>query len=294
MTHIHRASLSPWRIANHAPLSFASRPLLAGILNCTPDSFSDGGQFATAEQAIAHGQSMIDHGADILDIGGESTRPGAARVSATEQILRIQPVIRALRQHNTIPISVDTTLSQVATAALNAGANIVNDVSGGEEDPEICRVAAKYGAGMILMHRLCAPDQDQYSDQYLSPPSYTNVTREVLEKLLLLAERANACGVAREHIVIDPGFGFGKTVEQNFELLQRLNQMTATGFPVMVSLSRKSFLGAACGGNQPSERLPASLAAAGIAMSHGAAILRAHDVSEHGQLLRISAACCAC
>lgn len=237
---------------------------------------------------------MIDHGADMLDIGGESTRPGSARVSATEQIRRIQPVIRALRQHSAIPISVDTTLSQVAAAALTAGANIVNDVSGGEEDPEICRVAATYGAGMILMHRLCAPDQDHYSDQYLSPPRYTNVTREVLEKLLLLAQRASACGVARENIVIDPGFGFGKTVQQNFELLQHLDEITSTGFPVMVSLSRKSFLGAACGGNQPSERLPASLAAAAIAANNGAAILRAHDVAEHHQLLCISSACAAC
>lgn len=294
MTHIHRASLPHWKIANHAPLSFTARPLLAGILNCTPDSFSDGGQFATTDQAIAHGKRMIEQGADMLDIGGESTRPGAARVSAAEQIQRIQLVIRALRQHSAIPISVDTTLSQVAAAALEAGANIVNDVSAGEEDSQLLRVAAQAGAGLILMHRLRAPGQDHYSNEYISPPVYNNVTHEVLEKLLLLARRANACGVAREHIVIDPGFGFGKTVAQNFELLQHLGDIAAAGFPIMVSLSRKSFLGAACGGNQPSERLPASLTAAAIAAGNGAAILRAHDVAEHRQLLCISSACAAC
>ena len=294
MTHIHRASLPHWKIANHAPLSFTARPLLAGILNCTPDSFSDGGQFATTDQAIAHGKRMIEQGADMLDIGGESTRPGAARVSAAEQIQRIQPVIRALRQHSAIPISVDTTLGPVAAAALEAGANIVNDVSGGEEDPGLARLVATHGAGFILMHRLRAPDQDQYSDQYVSSPQYNNVARDVLEKLLLLAQRVQTLGVAREQIMIDPGFGFGKTVAQNFELLQHLNQITAAAFPIMVRLSRKSFLGAACGGNQPSERLPASLAAAAIAANNGAAILRVHDVAEHRQLLCISSACCAC
>ncbi|MSR33866.1 MAG: dihydropteroate synthase [Phycisphaerales bacterium] len=294
LTHFRPSSLRDWRIASHAPLSFTKRPLLAGILNCTPDSFSDGGQFATTDQAIAHGKRMIEQGADMLDIGGESTRPGATRVSAAEQIHRVQPVIRALRQHSAIPISVDTTLGPVAAAALDAGANIVNDVSAGEEDPDLVRLAAKHGAGLILMHRLCAPDQDQYSDQYISAPQYNNVTHEVLEKLLLLAQRANMLGVAREHIVIDPGFGFGKTVAQNFELLQRLHEIAASEFPVMVGLSRKSFLGAARDGNQPSERLPASLAAAAVAIGQGAAILRVHDVAEHGQLLRISAACGAC
>ncbi len=237
---------------------------------------------------------MIDQGADMLDIGGESTRPGAARVEALEQIRRVEPVIQQLRQHSQIPISIDTTLGPVALAALNAGANIVNDVSGGEEDPELLRIAATHGAGVILMHRLCAPGQDQYSDAYVSPPHYNNVTRDVLEKLLFLTQRAQSAGVSRQCIVIDPGFGFGKTVQQNFELLQRFNEIAASGFPVMASLSRKSFLGAVCGGQQPSERLPASIAAAGIAIQQGAAILRVHDVAEHAQLLHICLAVGAC
>ena len=293
MTHIHLQATS-WSIAAHAPLSFATRPLLAGILNCTPDSFSDGGQFATPTQAIEHGLRLVSEGADILDVGGESTRPGAQRVSAAEQIHRIEPVIRALRQRSSVPISVDTTLSLVAEAAIAAGANIVNDVSGGEEDENILRIAANANAGLILMHRLHPPGQDQYSDQYKIAPTYADVVQDVLAQLLRLAERARSFGVRNEHIVIDPGFGFGKSVDDNFKLLRRVKEITACEFPVMASLSRKSFLGAASGATDPSQRLPASLAAAALAAQGGVAILRVHNVLEHRQFLSISAACAAC
>ena len=293
MTHT-RTTTACWPIAARAPISFAQRPLLAGILNCTPDSFSDGGKFATTDHAIAHGLRLINEGADILDVGGESTRPGAQRVSATDQIRRIEPVIRSLRQQSNIPISVDTTLSLVAQSAIAAGANIVNDVSGGEEDENIFSVAANTGAGLILMHRLRPPGQDEYSDQYQINPVYNDVVQDVLAHLLRLVERAHSFGVRKEHVVIDPGFGFGKSVNDNFALLRRLSEITQSQIPVLASLSRKSFLGAACGAKNPSERLPASLAAAALAKQGGVAILRVHDVLEHRQFLSISAACTAC
>ncbi|MCE9619857.1 MAG: dihydropteroate synthase [Planctomycetes bacterium] len=277
-------------VAAHSPLSFAKRPLLAGILNCTPDSFFDGGRFAGADDAVEHGLRMVREGADLLDVGGESTRPGSVRVGAAEQIARIEPVIRALRRQCDVPISVDTTLSAVAQAALAAGANIINDVSGGMEDPAICKLAAERGAGLVLMHRLKPPDQDRYSDQYQSAPRYGDVVQEVLKELLRLVDHAVGLGVKPGQIVLDPGFGFGKSVEQNFELLRRLDEIAAAPFPVLVSLSRKSFLGALCGGLPPAERLPATLAAAGAALRGGAAILRVHDVAEHRQFQRITAA----
>lgn len=220
-------------------------------------------------------------GADIVDVGGESTRPGAERVDADRQIERVVPVIRALRDGGASSVSVDTTRARVADAAIRAGATMVNDVSGGTEDPEIMRVAAEAGVELVLMHRLHPPEADSYSDRYRHEPVYGDVVREVGERLVELAAAAERAGVARERIVLDPGFGFGKSVAQNMELLQRLTELTSMGWPILVGVSRKSFLGAVTGAGDPADRLAPTLAAGLLAMQAGAAVLRVHDVAEH-------------
>jgi dihydropteroate synthase len=255
-------------------------PRLMGVLNCTPDSFHAASR-VTCQAAIERGMAMLAAGADILDVGGESTRPGADRVDADRQIERVVPVIRALRAGGASSVSVDTTLARVAAAAIRAGATMVNDVSGGTEDPEILRVAADAGVELVLMHRLHPPEVDSYSDRYLQEPVYGDVVREVGERLMELAAAAERAGVARERITLDPGFGFGKSVKQNMELLGRLAELTSMGWPILVGASRKSFLGAVTGASDPADRLAPTLAAALLAMQAGAAVLRVHDVGEH-------------
>ncbi len=236
--------------------------------------------------------SAIDAGADMLDIGGESTRPGAARVSVAEQIQRTVPVIAAIRElaspARDIPISIDTTLAEVADAALRAGADAINDVSAGVEDAAMFEVAATHGAGVILMHRLLPPEQDSYSDQYTAPPRYDSVVhsvREFLRDRVLAALRA---GIARESILLDPGLGFGKTVEQNIDLIRGTGELGALGFPIVSALSRKSFVGRIAAPHretQPSERLPGTLALSIMHMLAGARVFRVHDVREHREAL---------
>ena len=259
-------------------------PQLMGILNCTPDSFHAGGRTMSVPAAIAHGLRMRDEGADWIDVGGESTRPGAERVSADEQIRRVVPVIEGLRAAGANRISIDTTLSAVAERALAAGASMVNDVSAGHEDPRILQVAAAAEAELVLMHRLAPPDRDRFSDQYEHEPVYADVVCEVSAWLMAHARAAERAGVPSERIVIDPGFGFGKSVAQNFEMLRRLGEFTQSGRRVLVGLSRKSFLGAVAGAPDPADRLPATLAAAALALQGGAAILRVHDVAPHAQV----------
>ncbi|NUQ52123.1 MAG: dihydropteroate synthase [Phycisphaerales bacterium] len=280
-----------------APREFAGlsldRPLLMGIVNVTPDSFSDGGAFFDAERAIRHGMSLIAAGADILDVGGESTRPGAARVNAEEQIARVVPVIRAIRAMagaaGAVPISVDTTLSSVARAALDAGADAINDVSAGVEDEGILSLAAERGAGVILMHRLRPPGEDSYSDGYREPPRYGDVVSEVRGFLLGRARRAMELGVAREAISIDPGLGFGKSVEDNVTLVRRVDELVKTGFAVLGAASRKSFVGRVSleRQTQPSERLAGSLAFAAAMHARGVRLFRVHDVAEHVEVMRV-------
>ena len=259
-------------------------PQLMGILNCTPDSFHAGGRTMDVSAAIAHGVRMCSEGADWIDVGGESTRPGAERVPADEQIRRVVPVVEGLRSAGVPRISVDTTLAAVAEQALAAGATMVNDVSAGIEDPRILQVTAAANAELVLMHRLVPPGQDRYSDQYRQEPVYADVVREVLAWLRVRVEAAVQSGTPRERILLDPGFGFGKSVTQNFELLRRLPEFVASGHRVLVGVSRKSFLGAVAGAPDPADRLPATLAAAALALRGGAAMLRVHDVAPHAQV----------
>ncbi len=257
------------------------------ILNLTPDSFSDGGAYPTVDSAADAAELAAAAGADILDLGGESTRPGAARIPADEQVRRVIPALRAIRCRpgtlSTIPISIDTTLSQVAGAAIDAGANIINDVSAATEDPAILDLAARHRAGLILMHRLAPPGRDSYSDRYAEPPNYDDVVATVRAFLAERAALAQSRGVRRESIILDPGLGFGKTVEQNLELIRRTPELTALGYPVLSGISRKSFVGRAAGmqTSTPADRLAPSIALSVAHYFAGATIFRVHDVAPH-------------
>lgn len=261
-------------------------PVLVGILNATPDSFSDGGSFLEVEAAVHHGMEMIKAGASIIDVGGESTRPGATRVNEEEQIKRVIPVIEALHNESDTLISIDTTRASVACAAVDAGATIINDVSAGIEDPEIFTLAASKGAGLVLMHRRLPPELDSYSDQYEVNPKSNNITREVCRWLMDRVLIAESYGVAASSIAIDPGLGFGKSVDQNLNLINNVDQLVMTGYPVFVGASRKSFIGAITGIENPMLRDEASAAMAGEMALNGAQIFRVHNVCQHARLLQ--------
>lgn len=285
-----------WRLGSARALDL-SRARIMAIVNATPDSFSDGGRFRDAAHAAEEALRMLAEGADLLDIGGESTRPGAAPVDDDEQIRRVVPVIEALRaQRCAAPISVDTTRSDVARAALDAGADAVNDQSSAEDDPRLLALVAERSAGLVLMHRLRKPDSDSYSDRYASggpgagaaPPSYevgggvVASVRAYLADRLLAAERA---GVARSSVAVDPGLGFGKTVEQNLALVAGAGAFTTWGCPVVCAASRKSFIGAVTGVKTPSERVEGSIAVAVAMRGSGASIFRVHDIKAHRRAL---------
>lgn len=250
------------------------RPLLMGILNVTPDSFSDGGQFFAPDRAIEHGLRMIEEGADILDIGGESTRPGAQPVSEAEELRRVLPVVNALAKSGA-RISIDTMKPRVARAAIAEGATIVNDV-GGLRDPAIVEVCAETGCTVCIMHMRGEPRSMQVE------PTYGNVVSEVRDYLLKQAVHAERGGVARSNIWIDPGFGFGKTLTQNLSLLRNLSVFVGAGYPVLVGVSRKSFIGTMLGSDDtpcpPRDRLFGTIAAQVLAQQQGASVLRVHDV----------------
>lgn len=249
------------------------RPALMAIINTTPDSFSDGGRYLRPMDAIEHGLACVEVGADLLDIGGESTRPGAVPVGLAEELDRVLPVIEGLAQRTDALISIDTRKPEVAAAALAAGARMLNDVGGGR-DPQMLQVAVAAGAPICLMHMLGTPDSMQAS------PSYGDVVDEVCMYLRDRAGAALAAGLDRSNIIVDPGFGFGKTKEHNLQLLARLPEVVALGFRVLIGTSRKSFLGATLGGAPIQRRLEASLATAAVGVLHGASIIRAHDVRE--------------
>ena len=249
-----------------------------GIVNVTPDSFSDGGRHATTAAAIAHARQLAADGADILDIGGESTRPGAATVSMQEELDRVLPVIEGLRDIS-VPISIDTWKPQVMRAALAAGASMVNDINALQEEGALKMVVAS-GAAVCLMHKQGMPQTMQQQ------PHYTDVIAEVSAFLRDRIAAVEAAGIARERIVIDPGFGFGKTLAHNLDLLRELETFCALGVPVLAGLSRKSMLGALTG-RDVTERLAASVVAALLAVQRGAAIVRVHDVRETVDMLRI-------
>ena len=255
-----------------------SRPLVMGVINVTPDSFSDGGKFLAATAAIEHAHLLIEEGADILDVGGESTRPGADPVGIDEELRRVVPIIEALRGNN-IPISIDTMKPEVMKAAIQAGASMVNDVNAlrAEGALEICASSA---VGVCLMHMQGAPRSMQLE------PTYVDVVAEVKN---FLVERAQACeraGISKERIVIDPGFGFGKNREHNLTLLRRLKEFRETGYALLVGLSRKSVLGKITG-QEVISRTPASVAAALLAVQNGAQIVRVHDVRATKDALAI-------
>ncbi len=254
------------------------RPLVMGVVNITPDSFSDGGRFYNPSEAIAGAQRLIEEGADIVDIGGESSRPGAAAVDVGEELQRILPVITALRDA-AVPVSVDTAKPEVMRAALDAGASMVNDIEALQAPGALAAVVAS-DAAVCLMHMQGRPRTMQQA------PQYGDVVAEVATFLRGRADIAMAAGIARERIVIDPGFGFGKSVEHNLELLRHLRRFTEAGFPVLAGLSRKSTLGAITG-RPVEQRLHSSVAAALLAVERGAAIVRVHDVAATRDALAI-------
>jgi dihydropteroate synthase len=254
------------------------RPLIMGVVNVTPDSFSDGGRYLAHESAIAHARSLIEEGADILDIGGESTRPGAAAVSLIEERNRVLPVVEALEGCE-VPISVDTRKPELMREAIAAGACLVNDI-GGAEAPGVLELIKATGAGVCLMHKQGEPQSMQQN------PQYADVVSEVRAYLAGRIEAAVAAGVARESIAIDPGFGFGKTYEHNLALLKHLPSLAALGVPVLAGLSRKAMLGRITG-REPQARVYASVAAALFAAEQGARILRVHDVTATRDALAV-------
>ena len=249
------------------------RVLVMGILNVTPDSFYDGGRLFDVDAAIEAGLSMIEDGADLLDIGGESNRPGAGPVSPQQELSRVLPVLEGLRAKTTIPISIDTTKASVAQAALHAGADIINDITALRFDPEMAQTISESGAKVVLMHMQGKPQTMQQE------PHYDDVVMEVRDFLTERAEYAQAAGIPPDHIILDPGIGFGKLLEHNLALLQQLPKLTSCGYPVLVGLSRKSFLGQLL--DLPvTERLEGTIAANTTAILGGASIIRVHDVKE--------------
>ena len=259
------------------------RPYIMGILNVTPDSFSDGGRFPSMEQAVEHGMAMAEQGADFIDIGGESSRPGAQPVSLEEEASRVLPVIQKLVSKINIPISIDTTKAEVARRALLAGAKILNDISALRADPEMINVALKFQAPVILMHMRGEPRTMQ------NEPHYKNVVREIHEFLEERIIFAQARGLESGQIIIDPGLGFGKRLGDNFEILRRLREFGDLA-PILVGPSRKSFIGSILD-VPPAERLFGTAAAAAVATMNGATILRVHDVREMRQVAEITYQC---
>jgi len=261
------------------------RPRLMGIVNITPDSFSDGGQFLETDAAIAHARRLIAEGADVLDIGGESTRPGAAPVGEAEEIARVVPVIEAIRGESEVPISVDTMKPAVARAAVMAGATMWNDVTALRFATDSFATAAELGCEVVLMHMQGEPRTMQ------AAPLYDDVVAEVADFLAKSADVAIAAGVRRENLWLDPGVGFGKTVDHSLTLLRHLERIVALGFPVLVGVSRKSSIARIAGDkSREHQRLGGSLAAALAAARAGAAMLRVHDVAETRQALAVDAA----
>ncbi|HET9401530.1 MAG TPA: dihydropteroate synthase [Candidatus Acidoferrales bacterium] len=274
-----------WRLRSRT-LVFGERTLIAGVLNVTPDSFSDGGKFASADDAIRRALEIEREGADILDIGGESTRPGAAPVSTEEEVARVIPVIEALNKRARIPISIDTRRADVAEKAIAAGAEIVNDIFALQFDPRMAEVVRKTRAGLVLMHMRGEPETMQIG------PFARNTVTDVTAGMGQAMRRARRAGIGEEKVVLDPGIGFGKNFAQNFELIAHLHQFTKFGRPLMIGVSRKAFIGAAIRSAKnpapPEERKWGTAAAVTASILHGAHIVRVHDVAEMAQVARVA------
>lgn len=256
------------------------------ILNVTPDSFSDGGKFASLDAGLKQAEKLIADGADILDIGGESTRPGSERVSADVETSRVVPVIEAISQRFDVPISIDTSKASVARASIEAGAEIINDISGLRFDPDIASVAAERGTGLVLMH-----SRGEFATMHSQPP-VDNIISEVATDFRRSIRLAREHGVRKEQIVLDIGIGFGKTLDQNLELIAKLDKLVLEfeQFSILVGTSRKSFIGKLLDGAPPDQRLSGSIASIAVAVSKGAKIVRVHDVKESVEALRIVSA----
>ena len=266
------------------PADSGARPLLMGVLNVTPDSFSDGGLHQDLTSAVAHAHEMVVQGAEMIDIGGESTRPGADRVPVEEQLGRVIPVIRQLRQElpADVPISIDTTSTIVAGAALERGATIVNDISAGQDDPGMFGLVAEAGVPYIIMHMQGTPRTMQDN------PRYTDVVAEIKSFLLQRAALARDAGVKQESLVLDPGIGFGKSKRDNLDIIVNLGKFTATGYKVMLGASRKRFMGSICDITEYSELVGATCATTAIGVFAGVDIFRVHDIKENRQALDVA------
>ena len=265
-------------------LDSINKPLIMGILNVTPDSFSDGGKYTHVETAIEQVKKMVTEGADMIDIGGESTRPNSQSVTAEEQIKRVIPIIKAIRQHVTtdLLISIDTTLSAVAKAALDAGANIINDISGGQADQNILKVASDYHAPIILMHIQGTPQTMQDN------PVYKHVVTEVIDSLNTSVNHALSAGIDKRNIIIDVGIGFGKRKQDNLDLLAHLKQFVAMGYPVLLGTSRKRFMGNLCDISDPKQLVTATAVTTALGVMSGVKLFRVHDVKENRQAVDVA------
>jgi dihydropteroate synthase len=267
-------------------LVLGKRTLIMGVLNVTPDSFSDGNKFYAAEQAIDHAMRMESEGADLIDIGAESTRPGSEGISAEEELKRLLPVLGGLRRLLKIPISIDTQKAEVAEAALDAGAEIINDISGLKSDPRVAEVAARRRVPLILMHMRGKPRTMQKG------PFARDVMKDILQGLRRSVAIARKAGAAKSQIILDPGIGFGKSYAQNYEVLQKLPQLAKLGYPLLVGTSRKAFLGATLARDgqppRPEERIWGTAATVTASILNGAHIVRVHDVAEMAQVARVA------
>jgi dihydropteroate synthase len=254
-------------------MNSVTKTRIMGILNVTPDSFYDGGKHNNIDKALSHAVKMFEEGADIIDVGGESTRPGAEKISAGEELDRVIPVIERIVSEISVPVSVDTTKSQVAIEAVKAGASIINDISGLTFDPAIIKAAADYKTGLIINHIKGTPSDMQKNT------GYNDIIKDILDFLNISINNALVNGVSREMIIIDPGIGFGKSIGQNYIILNNIMRFRETGFPVLIGLSRKSLIGKLY--TRDEDRLPATIALNAVAAHNGADIIRVHDVKAH-------------
>ena len=263
-------------------LDLSGQPLIMGVLNVTPDSFSDGGQYTAVDAAVERGLEMMAQGVDIIDVGGESTRPGSSPVETQEQISRVIPVIEQLALRADKPISIDTSNSAVAREALAAGASIVNDISAGRADERMFELLAEVGCPVVLMHMLGSPADMQIE------PCYEDVVGEITAFLAQAADRAITAGVQRERVIIDPGIGFGKKLEHNLEILGNLGQLSCLDLPILLGTSRKSFIGRVLGLESPAQRIWGTAATVAMAVADGVHILRVHDVGQMVQVAKMA------
>lgn len=270
-----------WRIGDRV-VDLLHQGMIMGVLNVTPDSFSDGGQFFDTTKAIAHGLRMVAEGAQIIDVGGESTRPGAEPISTAEELRRVLPVIKELRRQTEAFISIDTSKADVARAALEAGAAIVNDVTGARADEAMLPLIAQGGAALIIMHMQGNPRTMQVA------PRYDDVVKDVGNFFRQQSERALECGIHPMAVAFDPGIGFGKTLEHNLELLGNLEQLRVSDRPLVVGVSRKSFLEKLAGASEIADRLSPTVALTSFLRARGADVFRVHDVKENVQALRLT------